>query len=629
MNKTVRFLFFPFILLIAFSSSYATQTPQTQTHGVSTFDTLKYPANFTHFDYANPNAPKGGTLRLGALGTFDSLNTYIVKGTPFLRSTLTHARLLHEAYDRSGETYAYAAQSVEVAPDRSWVIFTLNPKAQFNTGDPITTDDVIFSFEALRDKGTPMYRTYYKNISGIEKLDTHRVKFSFNTTHNRELPGILGQLPILSKKYYTTFKFDETSLTPPPCSGPYEYGEIQPGRSVTLKRIKNWWGENVPSQKGMDNFDQIRFDYYLDNNALFEAFKSGALDIRQESSAKFWATSYDFPAIKEGYVKREVLSTSLSSGTAGFFFNTRRPIFKDLRIRRALTMAYDFAWANKNLFYGLYKRNLSYFPRSDFEMSGIPQGEELTLLNEFRDKLPAELFDKAFTLPEPQTQEEQRAILLEIKKLLKEAGWKHGQTFEILLYDKTSEKIALQYQQTLKRVDVNVKIRTIDLSTYEERVSNFDFDMIYATIPQSASLGNEQRDYFGSERANAAGTRNYAGIQSPIVDALIEKLIASETYKQLLVHAHALDRVLCWGFYMIPAWHPPGIMLAYWDRFGMPKVHPKYYPLYWQSWWYDEEKASKIPNNNAVGESISERKKAELPESESWFQRTWKWAFGK
>lgn len=632
MSRLLPSLFF--LLILGFSAPHATQapTPPTQapappTHGVSTFGKLKYPADFTHFDYNNPNAPKGGTIRMGALGTFDSLNLFIVKGTPFGGSVLTHATLLDSTHDRSGEYYAYAAQFVEVAPDRSWVIFTLNPKAQFNNGEPITPEDVIFSFEALRDKGQPMFRTYYKNVSKVEKLDNHQIKFSFNTTQNRELPDILGQIFIFSKKHYSTVKFDETSLTPGPCSGPYEYAEIQPGRSVTLRRVKNWWGENVPSQKGSHNFDQIRFDYYLDKNAIFEAFKSGAIDIRQETTPQFWATGYDFPAVNQGFVKREIVPTSLSSGTYGLFFNTRRPIFADIRVRRALTIAFDFGWTNKNLFYGLFKRNLSYFPRSDFESSGIPQGEELALLTEFKDKLPAELFEKPYILPEPTTEAEVRTILLEAKKILQEAGWKSGQTFEILLFDKTLERVALHFQQILKRIDINVKVRTIDVSTYEERVTNFDYDMIFGTILQSASLGNEQRDFFGSERANAPGTRNYAGVANPVVDALIEKLIAAETYKQLLVRAHALDRALLWGYYMIPAWHAPGTMLAYWDRFDKPEIHPKYHPISWQSWWFNPEKSSKIKNNNA-----SEVQELEVPAktaSDSWFQRVKHMIFGK
>jgi microcin C transport system substrate-binding protein len=611
----------PAILVFALSTFCSTVIADT--HGVSTFRQLKYPSNFSHFDYVNPKAPKGGTLHIGALGTFDSLNSYIIKGKAAAGAVMMHATLLDEAKDVSGESYAYVAESVEVAPDRSWVIFTINPKAQFNTGEKITVDDVIWSFETIRTKGLPLFRTYYKNIEKAEKLDDHRVKFTFNTTRNRELPGILGQLPIFSKKYYETVSFDETSLAPSPASGPYEIEEIIPGRSIIYKRVKNWWGENIPSQHGLHNFDRIRVDYYLDSNSIFEGFKAGQIDLRTENTAKFWVTGYDFPAFKKGFVKKEEISYGLSSGTSGFFFNTRRPLLQDLRVRKAITLAFDFNWCNKNLFYGLYKRNLSYFPRSDFAMTGKPDGAVLKALEPYKDKLAPSVLETTFSLPDMATESEKRDALKEATSLLEEVGWKKDTEIELLLSDKSTEKIALNFQQNLARIGVKLKVRTVDTASYQERLENFDYDMVFELIPQSGSLGNEQRDYFGSERADTPGTRNYAGIKNPIVDALIEKLIQSETYEDLVSNARALDTVLLWTYSLIPAWHSPVARLAFWDKFGRPEIAPKLSPVYWESWWYDEEKASKIEQKSDKSQSSDSEKKP------SWFKRLYQMLTGK
>jgi len=595
------------------------------THGFSVFGKLKYPADFTHFDYTNPDAPKGGALRLGNLGTFDSLNPYIVKGVSPNLIRLTAATLLEEAYDRAGESYACAAESVEVAPDHSWVVFRLNPKARFDNGEPVTADDVIWVFKTLRTKGLPMYRTYYKNISKVEKQDDRTVKFTFNTTQNRELPGILGQLPILSKKYYATHPFDETTLKAGPASGPYRVDSISAGHSLIMKRVKNWWGEAVPSQKGRYNFDQIRLDYYLESNAWFEGFKSGQYDLRQENTAQNWATAYDFPACQKGYVKREELKHSLSSGTSGLVFNTRRPLFADIRVRKALTLLFDFPWLNKHVFYGLYRRNESYYPNSDFEAKGAPSEAEKAILEPFREKLPMETLTQSFTLPAPQTEADLRVLQEKAQNLLKEAGYEVKKTvmanvktgkplvFEILISDKSMEKITLSFALSLKRAGIQANVRNLDTAAYELRVNNLDFDMIYTTIPQSQSLGNEQRDFFGSERADTPGTWNYFGVKNPVVDQLIEELIAAPNYQSLVDHAKVLDRVLLWNGYMIPAWHNNVVLLAYWDRFSRPKITPRYYPLDITSWWFDKEKDAKLNHESERSKGVS------------WRERVWNW----
>jgi microcin C transport system substrate-binding protein len=610
-GKTMKQLFWTLCLIWAgITATFADNPPSnpasSQTHGFSAFGELKYPKDFTHFDYTNPDAPKGGLLRLGREGTFDSLNPYIVKGVPAGLITLTTATLLDEAYDRPGESYAYTAESVEVAPDNSSVTFRLNPNAKFSNGEPVTTDDVIWVFETLKTKGQPMYRTYYKNISKVEKLDDKTIKFSFNTTTNRELPGILGQLPILSKKYYETHPFDETSLKSGPASGPYEVEATSVGHSFVIKRIENWWGADVPSQKGRHNFGKIRTDYYLEANALFEGFKSGLYDLRVEGIAKNWATAYTFPAFIKGHVKREEIKTFLSGATTGLVFNTRRPIFSDIRVRKALTLLFDFPWINKHIFYGLYKRSLSYYPNSDYEAKGFPTEDEKALLEPYQDKIPPEVLTQAFTLPEPQDENDKRELQEQAQNLLKEAGYevkdavmvdsKTGKpfTFEILIFNKAQEKFMLNYAASLKRLGIQVSVRNLDPAAYELRTNNLEFDMVHNAILQSPSLGNEQRDYFGSERSDAPGTRNLAGIKNPVVDQLIEKLINTRNYKSLTDTAKALDRVLLWNYYMIPAWHDDVTRVAYWDRFSRPKISPKYLGLDITSWWFDKEKDAKI-----------------------------------
>jgi microcin C transport system substrate-binding protein len=602
--------------------------PSSPTHGVSVYGKLKYPSEFSHFDYTNPIAPKGGTLHLGFQGTFDSLNPFLVKGVPPGLIGLTMATLLEEAHDRSGEYYAYAAESVELAPDRSSVTFRLNPKAVFSNGEPVTADDVIWAFEALRTKAIPMYRTYYKNISKVEKLDDRTIKFTFNATTNRELPMILGQLPILSKKFYQTHPFDQTTLTPGPSSGPFEIESVSAGHSFNLKHVENWWGASLPSQKGRHNFDKIRSDYYLESNALFEGFKSGQYDVRHENLAKNWATAYDFPAFQKGHVKREEIKHSLSSGTFGLVFNTRRPLFADIRVRKALTLLLDFPWINKHLFYGLYKRNTSYFPNSDFEAKGPPSEEEKAILMLFKDQVSSEILTQSFTLPTPVTEMDHRNLQEEAQKLLKEAGYELKDTVmtdiktgkplrvEMLIYDKSLEKITNNFTASLKRLGIQLNTRNLDPAAYQLRVDELNFDMVIMTIPQSASLGNEQRDYFGSEKANTPGTRNLCGIKNPVVDQLIEQLINASSFKELTNTSKALDRVLLWNYYMIPAWHSDALFVAYWDRFSRPKISPKYLPLDFTTWWFDEEKDAKITSG-------FEEKKPQGHEDKGMIEKLW------
>ncbi len=598
------------------SAKVNTPVPASQaTEGFSTFGKRKYPDGFTHFDYTNPDAPKGGHVNLSSVGTFNSLNPFIVRGDYPAGIGLTLSMLMSDARDRAGESYAFVAESIEVDPKRRYVIFRINPKAQFDDGVKITADTVIWSFNILKEKGQPMFRTYYKNVTKVEKIAPLAVKFHLDDTVSPELPAILGQIYVLPKHFYDKHLFDQTSLVIPPTAGPYRIKSLNPGRSIVYERVKNWWGESVASQRGKNNFDEIRYDFYLDPNSQFEAFKRGRVDIRSEASMKTWNTGYDFPAVGQKAVIKEELIYKTTQPTYGFFFNTRRPLFQDLRIREALAILYNFDWVNKNVFYGGYTRNLSYYANSCFAAQGIPSEEELQVLTPYRDKLDPRLFDQPFSLNSLKKNTEVRKTLRRATDLFKEAGWFIDKgtmrqigtgipfEFEILIDDQSKEKLCIPYVEFLQRLGVKATIRSIDKASYTQRVESKNFDMVLEAIPQSNSLGNEQRDFFGSSRADTVGSRNFAGIKNPIVDHLIETLIQSQSYGQLCRRARALDRVLLWGFYMIPAWSSGTIKVAYWDKFGHPKVTSPFNPFDVQVWWYDPEKAaalnvkvSSIPN---------------------------------
>lgn len=614
-------------LLILFIELLSASAAPLKTHGISNFNTLKYPETFTHFDYTNPDAPKGGQMVMGALGTFDSLNPFIVKGTPAGGITLTYARLLESPKDcPQDQSYAFVAESMSLAEDRSSITFYLNKEAKFSDNIPITADDVIWSFETLRDHGLPMYRTYYKDISKIEKLDDYTVKFSFSTTKNAELPNIIGQLAVLPRHFYKTVKFDSTDLALPPTSGPYTISAVDVGRSITYKRKSNWWGKDIPSQKGSHNFDQFRIDYFRDDTAIFEAFKSGKIDFRAEKIAKNWAISYDFPAVKKGWVIRQEIPNKIPGATYGLFFNTRRPIFADRLVREALTQCLNFKWLNDKFFFNLYQRNLSYYPNSDFAATGKPSEQEEKILMPFKSDLPSEAFTQVFTLPTPVNEGAFRKDLDKAQELLAKAGWVIDKTimknkktgasleFEILLADRGFEKIILTFKEALQRIGITVNVRLVDVTSYTYRVEHLDYDMIVGVIPQSPYIGNEQRDYFGSERADSVGTYNYAGIKNKIIDGLIEQLISASSYAELCLYAKAIDRVLLWNYYMIPAWHNSATFVAYWDKMGIPDHNPAYALINYTAWWADEQKAK------ALNESMKKQ-------SQSWMQKLWQMIF--
>ncbi len=567
-------------------------------------DDVKYPADFKNFDYVNPNAPKGGniTLVVGRATTFDSFNPFILRGVPAAGVGATFQGLMTRSLDEPATDYCVICETIDVAPDRASVEFVLRREARFQDGSPITPDDVVWTFDTLKTKGAPQYRSYYADVIKAEKTGDRKVKFTFKDGHNRELPGIIGEMVVLSKKYWSTRDFDKTTLEPPLGSGPYKIDAFEPGRYVTLRRVPDYWAANLPTEKGMNNFDTVRFDYYRDETVALEAFIAGKYDIRAENSAKNWATAYKgVPAVESGLIKRDAIKTEKERVMQGYFMNTRRPLFKDRRVREVLIYPFDFEWTNQHLFYGFYRRVRSYFGEDrDLSAHGVPQGDELAVLEKFRDKLPPEVFTTEYNPPKTDGsgnwRDGQRAAL----RLLREAGWRIDKEklvdasgkqmeFEILLDNPALERITLPYVENLKRLGINARVRTVDTAQYQRRLDDFDFDMVNELVAQSESPGNEQREYWGSRAAATPGTQNFAGVSDPAVDALVDLVINAPDRKNLEARTRALDRVLQWGFYVVPQYRLYADWVAYWDRFSRPPDNPRigYYPFIW---WVDPQK---------------------------------------
>jgi microcin C transport system substrate-binding protein len=567
-------------------------------YGLSLFGELKYPPGFTHFDYVNPDAPKGGAMKFAAIGTFDTLNPFIIKGVAAAGIGQTFDTLMTQSQDEPGSEYGLVAESAQLAPDRLSVLYTLRAAARFQDGSPITAADVVWTFGVLRDKGHPMYRSYYGDVTKVAAEGERGVRFLFRTAKNRELPVILGEMPVLSQKYWTSRDFTKTTLDAPLGSGPYKVVNVQPGRSITYQRVADYWGAALPVNKGRFNVDTIRYDYYRDGTIALEAFKAGQYDIRQENSSKAWATGYDSPALRAGLIRKEAIPNQLPSGMQGFGYNLRRPLFQDPRVREALAYAFDFQWSNRNLFYGLYKRTRSYFDNSELAATGVPQGDELQVLEPFRGKIPDEVFTKEYNPPKYDGKFTIRDGLREAVKLLREAGWnfkneqlvndKTGQPlqYEFLLNDPQMERIVLPFTQNLKRIGVTATVRLVDTAQYQRRMDTFDYDMAVVVFGQSLSPGNEQREYWGSKAADQEGSQNLLGIKSPVIDQLIEELIKSPSRQSLITHTHALDRVLQYGYYVIPNFHNTSFWVAYWNKFRRPEVSPKY-GIGLDTWWVD------------------------------------------
>ena len=571
--------------------------------GIAMHGQPKYAASFDHFDYVNPNAPKGGEVHLAAMGSFDNFNPFIVKGQSADIGQLFET-LMASSADEPFSEYGLIAESIETPPERNWVVFNLRPQARFHDGSPITADDVLFSFDILRTKGTPNYRAYYQNVVKAEKLSDRKVRFSFAPGDNRELPLILGQLPVLSKKYWQGRKFEETTLEPPLGSGPYKIESFDAGKRLTLVRVKDYWGKDLPVNKGLYNFDKIRVDYYRDSTVALEAFKAGEYDFRPENESKKWATSYTFPAVTAGTVKVKTFENQRPTGMQGFVYNLRRPLFQDDKVRQALAYAFDFEWSNKNLFYGQYERTSSFFSNSDLASSDLPSTEELKILNPLKGKIPDAVFTDDYKPPSTDGSETGIRQNLRIAAgLLKEAGWevkdgkltKNGQpfTFEILIDEPVWERVALPFVQNLQRLGITASVRTVDSSQYFNRMIAFDYDMIVHVWGESESPGNEQREFWGSIAADQSGSSNASGIKSEAIDSLIETLVAAPDRESLVTRTHALDRVLLQSHIVIPHWHIGYDRVAYWDKFGMPTVIPRR-GMVFDAWWIDPAKAAAL-----------------------------------
>jgi microcin C transport system substrate-binding protein len=576
-------------------------------HAIAMHGTPKYPAGFTHLGYANPKAPKGGRIRLAAVnpGGFDSLNPWIPKGIAAAGISMIYDTLAEGTLDEPFTQYGLLAEKLEWPEDRSWIIFHLRPQARFHDGKAVTAEDVRYTFELLTTKGSPMWRFYYHDVRKVEALDTRRVKFTFANGDNRELALIVGQMPVLPKHHWEKNDFTAANLSVPPGSGPYRVKEVQAGRSIVYERVADYWGKDLALNRGRYNLDEIEYDYYRDDTVALEALKAGEYDLRVESSAKNWATAYNVPPVQQKMLRRGEFALKVPAGMQGFFFNIRREPFKDRKVRQALNYAFDFEWANKNLMFSAYTRTDSYFENSDLAASGVPVGGELDILEPFRKQLPPELFIKPVVLPKTDGSGNNRSGVREATRLLAEAGWKvvNGKLvdktgkqmrFEILIDNPLFEPHTQSFVQNLKRLGIDASIRLLaDAQQYENRLRTFDFDMIVGRASQSNSPGNEQRDYWTSTAAKTNDSRNYIGIQDPVVDALVEKLIVTRSREELVNTTRALDRVLMNGWYVVPHWHLNKARVAWWDRFGMPAVHPDTGPSP-EYWWFDAAKSAAL-----------------------------------
>lgn len=567
-------------------------------HGVALYGEPKYGPDFQHFDYINPDAPKGGKVTLAAVGSFDTLNPYTLKGNAAAGLAFTYDTLMTGSSDEPFTEYGLLAETIDMPEDRSWVAFDLRPQARWHDGKPVTAEDVVFSFRTLTDSH-PFYKNYYAQVAEVKAEGERRVRFTFKPGDNRELPMIVGQLPVLPKHYWEGRTFAQTTLEPPLGSGPYRIASVDPGRTITYERVADYWGKDLPVNRGRYNFGTLAFEYYRDTTVAFQGFRGGVVDFRQENSAKNWATAYDFPAVKEGKVKVEEIPNKIPSGMQAYVFNTRRAVFADPRVRQAIGYAFDFEWTNETLFHKAYKRTSSYFENSDLASKGLPGPAELKLLEPLRDKVPPEVFTKRYEPPKAEGGAQGiRKNLLEAKRLLDEAGWevkngvrtdpKSGKplAFEILIDEPTFERVTLPFIENLKRLGVQANLRTVDSTQYENRVRDFDFDMIVSTWPQSLSPGNEQRDFFGADSAGRPGSRNYAGVRDPAVDALIDAIVRAGSKEDLQAAVSALDRVLLWSHYVVPQWYNGTFRVAYWTRLKRPAITPPY-ALNFDGWWVE------------------------------------------
>jgi microcin C transport system substrate-binding protein len=601
-----------------FADQASAQTPVWK-HGLSLFGQLKYPEGFKNFDYVNPAAPQGGMVRQVAFGTFDNFNTVVggVKGNIAIGTELFRETLMTPALDEVSTEYGLLAEAVSHPDDHSSVTYRLNAKARWHDGKPVTVDDVIYSFDAYK-KNSPFYGAYYRHVTKVEATGARQITFAFDGPGNRELPQIVGQLPVLPKHWWEGTdqngkKRDvtQTTLELPLGSGPYRLKEFAPGRTLVYEKVDDYWGKDLNVVVGTRNFQTIRYEYFRDSTVTLEAFKGDQVDWRTENSAKNWATSYDFPAVRDKRVVLEEFPVRNVGSMQAFAFNVRRDKFKDARVRRAFNFAFDFEEMNKQVFFGQYKRISSYFEGTELASTGLPEARELAILETVRDKVPVDLFAKPYTNPVGGNQQANRNNLRDALALLREAGYEIQNTrlvnaktgepfsFEFLVDDPATERFVLFYKPSLERLGMTVSVRVVDSAQYENRLRQWDFDIIVASWGQSLSPGNEQRDFWSTQAADRPGSRNLIGIKNPAVDVMIERVIFSKDRDELVAATKALDRVLLWNFYVVPQWTYGKQRTARWDRFGHPENMPKYGAAAFPTvWWWDKEKAAKVPQRS-------------------------------
>lgn len=568
-----------------------------------------YPEEFSHFAYVNPEAPKGGTLQLSGFGSFDSLNGFISRGASADQLGLIYDTLTFHSLDEPFTEYGLIAERIERAPDNTWVRFHLRPEARFHDGEPITAADVVFTFNTLIEHGAPFYRAYYGGVKEVVADSERSVTFHFHNGENRELPLVLGQLPVLPAHYWAERDFAKTTLEPPMGSGPYRITEVSGGRSVIYERVTDYWAAGLPVRRGFYNFDRVVVDYYRDTGVALEAFKAGQFDLNQEVSAKNWATGYDSPALREGAIIKEEIPNLNVQGMQGFIFNLRRPIFEDPRVRQAISLLFDFEWSNSALFHNAYTRTDSYFDNSELGASGLPGPGELALLEPWREVLPPDAFGEAYSPPKTDGSGIIREQMRQAYRLLQEAGWEivddrlvneQGEhlSFEFLIAQSDFERVLLPYKRNLASLGIELTLRRVDVSQYINRLRSRDFDMIVSSYGQSNSPGNEQLEYWHSSSADNPGSRNLMGLQDPVVDALVEGLVQADSREALISHTRALDRVLLAGHYLVPNFHTSVYRVAHWDKFARPELSPRY-DLGLYTWWIDADKAAALKGKPA------------------------------
>jgi len=588
------------------------QAQATRSHGIAMHGDLKYGPDFRHFDYANPDAPKGGEVRFHAVGTFDSFNGWILGGVPAGAASATIDTLMASSADEPFSKYCLVCETVEVPDDRSWIVFHLRPEARFHDGSPIMAEDVAWTFETIRTKGHPFFRSYYGGVRAAEVLGPRAVRFTFTDATNRELPLIVGELPVFSKAWWATRDFSRPSLEPQLGSGPLRVDAFEAGRFVTLRRVPGYWGRDLPVRRGHNNFDAMRYDWYRDPTVALEAFKAGEYDIRQENQALAWATRYEGPGLERGLYRKEEIAEERTNGMQGFVMNLRREQFRDARVREALAHAFDFEWSNRQLFFGAYARTRSYFDNSELSARGLPDAGELALLEPLRAQLPPRVFAEEYQPPRTDGSGNLRDNLRVATRLLREAGWqvKDGVLvdaggkpfrFDILLNQGgLFERIALPYLENLKRLGIQAQTRLVDTAQYQRRLEEFDFDMTVTVFGASDSPGNEQRNYWNSAKADVVGSGNLAGLKNEAIDRLVEAVISAPDRATLVTRTRALDRALQWSFLVVPHWHTRVDRVAYWDRFARPAVTPRvgYLP---SVWWVDPQRDAALREKRAQG----------------------------